>query len=151
MGAFVTVLSSARRLLLLKGGASPFKRAANSEVVTGEYTRCCQQRIQIDIDPDRMLTRPRSKRSGRKRNSISPISFEAQGSDSCGCPLGHHADLTTHGIRKSVTCTRRTDFSATAMSPLTPKASSAFVIIMRDRWNPAFSRRLARSGVSNVW
>src|SRR5437764_362592 len=37
MGAFVTVLSSARRLLLLKGGASPFKRAANSEVVTGEY------------------------------------------------------------------------------------------------------------------
>jgi hypothetical protein len=35
------------------------------------------QRFRIDIDPDCALTRPRSTRSGWKRNSISPTYFRA--------------------------------------------------------------------------
>src|SRR5580698_9088417 len=39
---------------------------------------------------------------------------------------------------------------AVSISPLTPSASSAFVIIICDRLNPALTRRLVRSCASNV-
>src|SRR5438270_3641869 len=94
-------------------------------------------------------TRARRGRAGNETPSVRPL-LKLKGATHVAAHWGRHADLTTHGVCKFVTCTRRTDFSAIAMRPLTPKASSAFVIVMRDRLNPAFSRRLARSRVSHV-
>src|ERR1700680_4168422 len=42
------------------------------------------------------------------------------------------------------------DFSATAISPLTPSASSTCVIVMCEGRNPAFSRRLTKSRASHA-